>query len=882
MTQQNSSSSGTKASNGLLSSISAKVTAILLAIGSVSAVIGLMAVIVFAQVSSEMGKLTEDKLPDLDNSSRLLQSSFGAEAATNVVLRVGPDELEPAVQNADAAIADLQGAIAGLPAEDRSEFQSDADSIEAAFATLVRARRQVDTNEAAIEEDLEALRGISEQLEIKLTELSDNAYFDLSLGTEAAIEQIDETVGKLVEEDFFVLQTLLRAQSEINMLSGMILAKGAETDAGTASIVSDIATAAADHLMEIIETLEAMPDSSIDPTPLRTAHEVLSNALNKRQALNAGMRRELLSVRQDIYAQLSSMVDDIDFETMIAIEEASAENGDAVRSLLEHEFTALTNLLEINLNHNLYQGAVMELIAAQDQAAAQLAADAMKKAAVALADYSDLADGALTAEFAALSELADSTTGLPGHSISALTSRLEASDAAAETIAATSSIVDHSEALGVSTQTSIEVMANSLSGRVSKAKALVIALALASAVALMFALYLSRRLIQAPLKSISETTERLAHGDLAPVDGFERSSDEVRRIAQALAIFRNGIVERDELERRTEAERDATEQERQARETDQAAAMAAVGVGLTALAQGDLTARLNQQLPEGFGKLQVDFNAALDQLMATMSEVLETVYGIRASASDTSRVAADISQRIESQAATLEQAAAALDTLTTSARNTAQSARKVETATQSARGTTEDGAKVVNQAVTAMSEIEESSRQITQIVGVIEDIAFQTNLLALNAGVEAARAGESGRGFAVVASEVRALAQRCSDAAMEIKGLISRSTDQVADGAKLVSQAGDALQAILERVGDISGLVSEIAESVSDQTMGLEEINTGIGHLDQVTQQNTAMVEETTAASNQLSEEANRLANVAGRFRTERTGAEEDMSIAVR
>ncbi len=165
-----------------------------------------------------------------------------------------------------------------------------------------------------------------------------------------------------------------------------------------------------------------------------------------------------------------------------------------------------------------------------------------------------------------------------------------------------------------------------------------------------------------------------------------------------------------------------------------------------------------------------------------------------------------------------------------------------------------------------MSEIEKSSAEITQIIGVIDEIAFQTNLLALNAGVEAARAGDAGRGFAVVASEVRALAQRSADAAKEIKSLISASSQQVAQGVGLVGQTGEALQRIVAHVAEIDGLVREIAAGAQEQATGLHEVNTAVNDMDRVTQQNAAMVEETTAASHALASEARLLAESVARF----------------
>ncbi|MVO18740.1 methyl-accepting chemotaxis protein, partial [Parasedimentitalea huanghaiensis] len=231
-----------------------------------------------------------------------------------------------------------------------------------------------------------------------------------------------------------------------------------------------------------------------------------------------------------------------------------------------------------------------------------------------------------------------------------------------------------------------------------------------------------------------------------------------------------------------------------------------------------------------------------------------------------SQASDDLSQRTESQAATLEQTAAALEEMTTSVKSASEGARSVEGIVNEAKSEAEASGTVVQNAVSAMTEIEDSARHISQIISVIDDIAFQTNLLALNAGVEAARAGEAGRGFAVVASEVRALAQRSSDAAMEIKTLIGDSSKQVEQGVDLVGKAGTALNSIVERVSHISQLVSEMAVGTSEQSTGLGEINLGVTQLDQVTQQNAAMVEEATAASHLLNTDANKLAKLVSHF----------------
>ncbi|KAK0350687.1 hypothetical protein LTR94_028022, partial [Friedmanniomyces endolithicus] len=317
-----------------------------------------------------------------------------------------------------------------------------------------------------------------------------------------------------------------------------------------------------------------------------------------------------------------------------------------------------------------------------------------------------------------------------------------------------------------------------------------------------------------------------------------------------------------------------SEQERAAREAEKAAeaeadrvTIEALGRGLAAMADGDLTYRIETEFAPKAAQLKTDFNAAIAQLQQALSVVVGNIAGIRSGAGEISQAADDLSRRTEQQAAGLEETAAALDEITATVNKTASGARQASDVVQAAKGDAETSGVIVRDAVQAMQAIEGSSDQISQIIGVIDEIAFQTNLLALNAGVEAARAGEAGRGFAVVASEVRALAQRSAEAAKEIKTLISTSSTQVGSGVKLVGQTGEALQRIVDRVAEIDGLVSEIAASAQEQAIGLAEVNTAVNQMDQVTQQNAAMVEQSTAASHSLAQEAQSLQASVARFK---------------
>ncbi len=292
-----------------------------------------------------------------------------------------------------------------------------------------------------------------------------------------------------------------------------------------------------------------------------------------------------------------------------------------------------------------------------------------------------------------------------------------------------------------------------------------------------------------------------------------------------------------------------------------------LGAGLSRLAQGDLERRIETEFIPVLEPLRVDFNASLEALEQSMLAVSGNTQAIRAGAGEISTAADDLSRRTEQQASSLEETAAALEEITVTVKKTAEGARHARDVVSTAKVDADKSGEVVREAMAAMTGIDKSSKQISEIIGVIDEIAFQTNLLALNAGVEAARAGDAGRGFAVVASEVRALAQRSAEAAKEIKGLISTSTAQVDQGVRLVARTGEALGRIVAQVVEINAVITDIAASAEEQSTGLEQVNTAVNEMDQVTHKNAAMVEEMTAAARGLAGETEELGRSVARYR---------------
>jgi len=377
-----------------------------------------------------------------------------------------------------------------------------------------------------------------------------------------------------------------------------------------------------------------------------------------------------------------------------------------------------------------------------------------------------------------------------------------------------------------------------------------------------------------PLARQTTAMTALADGQLDISITDTKRQDEFASMAVALQSFQVNERSRRESESALAAQQQAVKEREHAeflRLETQSASNAAVnisfGKAVRRLSDCDLSQTIDEQMPEEFLALKSNFNAALGEISTAIGQVSQRARSLHATSDEIGTAANDLSRRTEQQAASLEEASAALHEATSSVANTASVADSATTTLSDVRKVAAEASHVVRDTVGAVLAIEKSANQIASIIGVIDEIAFQTNLLALNAGVEAARAGEAGRGFAVVAMEVRQLAQRSATAAKDIRQLILDSNTQVKSGVLKAEASGDALDRIVGRVDVLAEQVVEIASSAREQSQTLAQINAEIANLDQMTQHNAAMVEQTTAAALSLTREALEMSQLVGVFR---------------
>lgn len=898
----------------IFGSIAFKLGGVLLVMGgAVAAAVGI-GYFVFSSIALSVADLTERALPQMEASTEVIKSAGRAsvvlaeitEARSQAELDLGMSTLEGEFSNLEASLAGLSNdEVANIaPMLDTARTKSRAKA-----AALVA---QLQTEETLLAEVSE-LEKLADAVKQGLQNLANVELFKLTAKSNQAVNTVRDTLSGLTEREFFEIRAILEIRAEVNLLTGVALAQATTRSPSMMSILGDLYSAS---LARLDRNLSAVQENSalVDELgPIVDTRDYLANT-----ASNARQTDQILRLRQGSDAALSEIIDTRSFMLAILAEDIAAENETVIRTLVDEDVKSIRDAAQIDLAvKTLFIRALfgvsantLEDINTQQGLLTQASEDLGR-----LLESGALSEG-LQSLILQIQAAADPDDGVLAIRGSMLEAAAEARETSEDAKAELSKISFASRAASVAAAAEMLATGQSVADGTERGKSQMMAIALAGGIVISVSILGVVLLIVRPMARVTEVTKRLATGDLAPVTGFERTRGEIGQMADALAVFRKGMIERqnmeaaekarleeeevrlaeeahakalakeeaeaeaarrlaeeqrreEEAEARREALERAAQAERDARVAEQEQVVTRLAGALDDLASGDLTVHIDEPFAHAYEELRGNFNAAVRKIAEAIGALTESVSSVGDAAANMTGYADDLARRTEQNAASLEETSAAVSELKSAATTTASTAQTANSVMLEAQKEAEASKSTVENAVSTMSEVEASSDAVSHIVDLIENIAFQTNLLALNAGVEAARAGEEGRGFAVVATEVRALAQRSSEAASEINTLISTTRGQISQGVSEVNAAGDALNGILAYISQISQNISDISRSAGEQATTVSGIAETVHQLDRSTQENATMFEASRSTSDTLASEANLLKELADRFQTD-------------
>ena len=878
-----------------------------------------IAMIVFGSMASSISKLMHTALPDMQASVEVVERTGAArDALAEMAVADSRAQLDERTGRLKEISASLVVAVSNLPAESEKRIQPMLESLDDATASMQAAMSRRFSAATRLAGKIERFSEIAAETRSLLAQTSDDALFELTLGGEQTVATVGGTLSSLTDVEFARLRAALDTRAEINLVTGMALALSETSDTAFASILRDVTTGGFERLDALLETLAEDPALADSLTPILSARDDLAAHAERGFVKRPGLKEKLLGLRQKSDAALSEMIDTMSFDLVIMAADTASANERAIRKLLDEEVASMRGAAEVEASVNglfvtALLGATAESAAEADGAQARLNETASRLAAN--VDGTNIED-ALRLLLDEILVILDPRTGLLSARKDYLLAAATADKRAGDASAALADIAVAARSEGAAAVSAMVSSGEAVLSETDRAQKNMEMIAVVSLAVLLAAPLLTWILILRPMGRVTRVTERLAAGDLEPVTGFDHTGGEIGRMAAALAIFRDSMIEREEMqaiekqreiaeqeaeraaveerirqeaeavaekERRQREERDrkaqeaarleekerAAQAERDARAAEQAQVVDTLADALERLSSGDLTTTIETTFAKDYEGLRGNFNAAVKSISVVVRNLIDAAAVVNESSHSIASSASELARRTERNAASLEETAAAVTELDATAKMTAASAQTADSVMNSAKQQAEGTRASVDSAVATMAKIERSSEEVSQIVGLIESIAFQTNLLALNAGVEAARAGEKGRGFAVVATEVRGLAQRASEAASEITGLISATRGQISAGVTQVNEAGSALTDILKLIGEISDQVESIANGAREQASTVSEVSASVSGLDSSMQKNAAMFEESLAASELLKSKSEELLDLSMQFEIE-------------
>lgn len=856
-----------------------------------------VAIVSFQSTEQGVQRVAQREVPLMTEALRLsvMSGEISAAAARFVSASNVRDQRTIASQIDDRSMqlrALIDKVRAGSSKESFSAVEAASRLLENNLSALDSAIVAKSNLRVRLDRQLEAVHKLHNKIAEALVPIVDKSYYEAITKAEDIGKAGDQTVKTLVDDGMQMMQTVVQIGSETNLVTGLLTAGALTTSPSMLAMLEDRFTASAQRASK---QLAKLPNDE----RYNNLRERTSNLLKLADFKAGGASDNEAARLQNVFRAheglaniLITLIDDLNFDTVMQGEQAVKRTSKMIKELVNHQLTDFRNALELKIQTHLIASLLSEGAVAKDSAALMPILDRFATSSYQLLMASgNLKDEKIQKdldELLALGSNSDNIFLLRGQELSA---GADAARVIEENVKIQKQLDQAVSTLVKETETTMKHGTSLLLEDLAHNRMVLVSVALLSLLAAgaIAYFYVQRSLIRR-LTALGDTMRRLSSGENDVAVPAAEDRDELGDMARAVLVFRDAAIEKQRLEAQAAESRRLAEEERARNEAAKAEAARQVaqvvdglGRGLERLAQGDLTYRVRENWADEYRKIQDDFNGAIDQLHETLKAIADSTREVSNAASEISSSTTDLSQRTEEQAASLEQTSASMEEISATVRKNAENAQHANKLTKETWGIADRGGAVVAEAVSAMARIEESSRRISDIISVIDEIARQTNLLALNAAVEAARAGEAGRGFAVVASEVRSLAQRSSQAAKDIKDLITNSSTQVKDGVELVNRAGTSLNEIVQSIKQVADLVADIANASSEQAAGLEQITKALSQMDEVTQQNSALVEENAATAKTLEDQQTAMSERVGFFRfgdgdVDETDMEDDLA----